>query len=341
MKRIIINILIGMTFLAGLSVLLYPTVSDYINELHSSRAIASYEDSVIQLEEEDYTKEVQLAIEYNEYLAGFSELSAAAGIENEREDSPYRTLLNISGNGIIGSIRIPSVKINLPIYHGTEESVLQTAVGHYLGSSLPIGGESTHAILTGHRGLPSAKLFTDLDRLEVGDIFYIKVLGEILEYQIDQIEIVLPEEVEGLSIVPGEDYVTLVTCTPYGINSHRMLIRGTRIPYDGKYEEEVKMKPAPINSDVPKEEDQQGNGFTTKQWIWFGIAAFGAAIGAGLLLPGKKGTKTGTKTGTEADSGQAAGDRGKADKKAASRKTKKRATSSRTEKKEGSHEENE
>ena len=120
-----------------------------------------------------------------------------------------------------------------------------------------------------------------------------------------------------------------------------MLIRGTRIPYDGKYEEEVKMKPAPANSDVPKEEDQQGNGFTTKQWIWFGIAAFGAAIGAGLLLPGKKGTKPGTKTGTEADSDQAAGDRGKADRKAASRKTKKRATSSRTEKKEGSHEENE
>ena len=205
----------------------------------------------------------------------------------------------------MGSIKIPSVKINLPIYHGTDEAVLQIAAGHYIGSSLPIGGESTHAILTGHRGLPSAKLFTDLDRLETGDIFYIKVLGEILEYQIDQIEIVLPEEVEGLSIVPGEDYVTLVTCTPYGINSHRMLIRGARIPYDGKYEEEVKMKPAPAASDVPQEEDTQGNGFTTKQWIWFGVAAFGAAIGAGLLLPGK------------------------------------RSKRSRTEKKEGSHEENE
>ncbi len=341
MKRIIINLFIGLIFLVGLSVLLYPTISDYINALHASRAIASYDDSVSQMAEEDYTKEMQEAVAYNEYLAEFSNLSAAAGAENEREDSMYSSLLNITGNGIMASIKIPSVKINLPIYHGTDEAVLQVAAGHYLGSSLPIGGKSTHAILTGHRGLPSAKLFTDLDRLEVDDIFYIKVLGEILEYQIDQIEIVLPEEVEGLSIVPGEDYVTLVTCTPYGINSHRMLIRGTRIPYDGKYEEEVKMKPAPANSDVPKEEDQQGNGFTTKQWIWFGIAAFGAAIGAGLLLPGKKGTKTGTKTGTEADSGQAAGDRGKADKKAASRKTKKRATSSRTEKKEGSHEENE
>ncbi len=341
MKRIIINIIIGLIFLTGLSILLYPKLSDYINELHASRAIASYDNTVIEMEEEDYTKELEAAKVYNEYLVNFSNLSAVTEAENAREDKIYQSLLNVAGNGIMASIKIPSVKINLPIYHGTDEAVLQVGAGHYLGSSLPIGGESTHAILTGHRGLPSAKLFTDSDRLEVGDIFYIKVLGEILEYQIDQIEIVLPEEVEGLSIVPGEDYVTLVTCTPYGINSHRMLIRGTRIPYDGKYEEEVKMKPAPANSDVPKEEDQQGNGFTTKQWIWFGIAAFGAAIGAGLLLPGKKGTKTGTKTGTEADSGQAAGDRGKADKKAASRKTKKRATSSRTEKKEGSHEENE
>ena len=302
MKRIIVNILIALIFLCGLSVLLYPTVSDYINELHSSRAIASYDDSVLQLEEEDYTKEFQAVVEYNTYLADFSNLNIAASVENEREDDKYNSLLDVAGNGIMGSIKIPSVKINLPIYHGTDEAVLQVAVGHYIGSSLPIGA---HAILTGHRGLPSAKLFTDLDRLETGDIFYIKVLGEILEYQIDQIEIVLPEEVEGLSIVPGEDYVTLVTCTPYGINSHRMLIRGTRIPYDGKYEEEVKMKPAPAASDVPQEEDTQGNGFTTKQWIWFGVAAFGAAIGAGLLLPGK------------------------------------RSKRSRTEKKEGSHEENE
>ena len=336
MKRIIVNILIALIFLSGLSVLLYPTVSDYINELHSSRAIASYDDSVLQLEEEDYTKEFQAVVEYNTYLADFSNLNIAASVENEREDDKYNSLLDVAGNGIMGSIKIPSVKINLPIYHGTDEAVLQVAVGHYIGSSLPIGGESTHAILTGHRGLPSAKLFTDLDRLETGDIFYIKVLGEILEYQIDQIEIVLPEEVEGLSIVPGEDYVTLVTCTPYGINSHRMLIRGTRIPYDGKYEEEVKMKPAPATSDVPQEEDTQGNGFTTKQWIWFGVAAFGAAIGAGLLLPGKKSTKT-----SEAGSDQAANEKGKADKKAASRKEKKRSKRSRTEKKEGSHEENE
>ena len=316
MKRIIINIFIGLIFLTGLSVLLYPTVSDYINELHSSRAIASYDNTVTEMAPEDYTKELEAAAAYNEYLANFSNLSAAATTETERDDSPYNELLNIGGNGIIGAIKIPVVKINLPIYHGTDESVLQVASGHYLGSSLPIGGESTHAILTGHRGLPSAKLFTDLDRLEEGDTFYIKVLGEILEYQIDQIEIVLPEEVDGLSITQGEDYVTLVTCTPYGINSHRMLIRGTRIPYDGNYDADVETKPAPENSDVPKEE--QGNGFTTKQWIWFGVAAFGAAIGAGLLLPGKKSGKSG-KPGKK-DSG------------------KKDSESSRTEKKEGSHE---
>ena len=316
MKRIIINIFIGLIFLTGLSVLLYPTVSDYINELHSSRAIASYDNTVTEMAPEDYTKELEAAAAYNEYLANFSNLGAAATTETERDDSPYNELLNIGGNGIIGAIKIPVVKINLPIYHGTDESVLQVASGHYLGSSLPIGGESTHAILTGHRGLPSAKLFTDLDRLEEGDTFYIKVLGEILEYQIDQIEIVLPEEVDGLSITQGEDYVTLVTCTPYGINSHRMLIRGTRIPYDGNYDADVETKPAPENSDVPKEE--QGNGFTTKQWIWFGVAAFGAAIGAGLLLPGKKSEKPG-KPGKK-DSG------------------KKDSESSRTEKKEGSHE---
>lgn len=293
MKRIITNIIIGLIFLTGLSVLLYPTVSNYINQLHSSRAMASYDSLVTRLAEEDYTKEMEAAEEYNRYLAGFPSLSAAAVAESEREDSPYQSLLNVTGNGIIGLMKIPSIKVNLPIYHGTDEAVLQVAAGHYIGSSLPIGGESTHVILTGHRGLPSARLFTDLDRLEEGDVFYIKALGEILEYQIDQIEIVLPEEVDSLSIVRGEDYVTLVTCTPYGINSHRMLIRGTRIPYDGNYDADVEMKPAPADSDVP--EEVQGNGFSTRQWILFGAAAFGAAVGAGLLIPGRKGKESGRK----------------------------------------------
>lgn len=289
MKRIIVNIIILSIFLTGLGVLLYPAVSDYVNKKNASRAIAAYEQSVGEMEEADYTQNLLDAASYNEYIASFASLGGATTMEEEREDSPYEELLNVSGTGMMGSIRIPCIKVECPIYHGTSEAVLQVAVSHYQGSSLPIGGESTHAILTGHRGLPSARLFTDLDRLEEGDIFYIKVLGDILEYQIDQIQTVLPEEVDSLGVVLGEDYVTLVTCTPYGINSHRMLIRGTRIPYDGGYEEEVAMKPAPVDTDVPQE--QQGNGFSTRQWVLFGALAFGASIGAGLLIPNKKGRK--------------------------------------------------
>ncbi len=333
MKRIITNIIIALIFLAGLSVLLYPAVSDYVNELHSSRVIANYDDSIQNLSEEDYTKELEAAAEYNAYLTAFSNLSAAAMAETEREDSLYESLLNVGGDGIMGVINIPAIDVRLPIYHGTSESVLQVAVGHYEGSSLPIGGESTHAILTGHRGLPSAKLFTDLDRLEVDDVFYIKVLGEILEYKIDQIETVLPSELDSLSIAPGEDYVTLVTCTPYGINSHRLLIRGARIEYDGNYEEKVPMKPAPSNSDLPPEE--RGNGLSERQWIIIGAVAFAAAILLGLLIPGKKAPRTPqgeTKETPQGDSEETQPRR--------SRKRKgKTAEGSKTEKKEGSHEE--
>ncbi len=321
MKRIIVNIIIVSIFLTGLGVLLYPAVSDYVNKKNASRAIAAYEQSVGEMEEADYTQNLLDAASYNEYIASFASLGGATTMEEEREDSPYEELLNVSGTGMMGSIRIPCIKVECPIYHGTSEAVLQVAVGHYQGSSLPIGGESTHAILTGHRGLPSARLFTDLDRLEEGDIFYIKVLGDILEYQIDQIQTVLPEEVDSLGVVLGEDYVTLVTCTPYGINSHRMLIRGTRIPYDGGYEEEVAMKPAPIDTDVP--EEQQGNGFSTRQWVLFGALAFGASIGAGLLIPSKK------------SGGKGKGQDGKTGKREEDEKI---SSSSMTEKKEGSHE---
>ncbi len=322
MKRIIVNIIILSIFLTGLGVLLYPAVSDYVNKKNASRAIAAYEQSVGEMEEADYTQNLLDAASYNEYIASFASLGGATTMEEEREDSPYEELLNVSGTGMMGSIRIPCIKVECPIYHGTSEAVLQVAVGHYQGSSLPIGGESTHAILTGHRGLPSARLFTDLDRLEEGDIFYIKVLGDILEYQIDQIQTVLPEEVDSLGVVLGEDYVTLVTCTPYGINSHRMLIRGTRIPYDGGYEEEVAMKPAPIDTDVP--EEQQGNGFTTRQWVIFGALAFGASIGTGLLIPSKK------------SGGKGKGQDGKTGKREEDEKI---SSSSMTEKKEGSHDE--
>ena len=357
MKRIFANILIALIFLAGLSVLLYPSVSDYVNSLHASRAMASYDKAVESLEEEDYTQEWEMARAYNTYLTKYSGLGAAAVTESEREDDPYETLLNVGSDGIMGVIKIPVIDVRLPIYHGTEEGTLQTAVGHYEGSSLPAGGESTHAILTGHRGLPSAKLFTDLDRLEVGDVFYIKVLGEILEYQIDQIETVLPHELDSLSITPGEDYVTLVTCTPYGINSHRLLVRGTRIEYDGNYEEKVPMKPAPVNSDLPPEE--RGNGLSERQWIIIGAVVFAAAILLGLLIPGKKapGTPKGktdgvlpegpdeTRQGDLEENSQgepketAQGNLEAAHSHRSRRRKGKTAEGSKTEKKEGSHEE--
>ena len=357
MKRILANILIALIFLAGLSVLLYPSVSDYVNSLHASRAVASYDKAVENLAEEDYTQEWEMARAYNTYLTQYSGLGSAAVAEGKREDDPYESLLNVGGDGIMGVINIPAIDIRLPIYHGTSEGVLQVAIGHYEGSSLPTGGESTHAILTGHRGLPSAKLFTDLDRLEVGDVFYIKVLGEILEYQIDQIETVLPHELDSLSITPGEDYVTLVTCTPYGVNSHRLLIRGTRIEYDGNYEEKVPTKPAPANSDLPPEE--RGNGLSERQWIIIGAVAFAAAILLGLLIPGKKapGTSKGKTDGvrpegpdetrqgdleenSQGEPKETAQGNPEAAKSHRSRRRKgKTAEGSKTEKKEGSHEE--
>lgn len=324
MRKRISTIIFVIIFLIGLSILLYPAVSEYVNERHSSRAIASYDKSVEELPEADYSKELQDAQAYNQYLAQFGNLSAAANAEKDRENSPYEDLLNTGGNGVMCIINIPGIAVELPVYHGTDEGVLQVAAGHYEGSSLPVGGESTHAIITGHRGLPSAKLFTDLDRLETGDIFYLKTLGDILEYQIDQIVTVLPSEVDGLSITPGEDYVTLVTCTPYGINSHRLLIRGTRVPYDGKYAEKVPLKPAPAVSDRPAEE--QGRKLSTRQWILFAIAAFGVAILLGILAPSGKGKK------------------GKASSKAeenADQRNRKLSQNSKAEKKEGSHEKNE
>lgn len=357
MKRIVANLTIIIIFLAGLSILLYPTVSDYLNEKNSSRAIARYDEAAQKLSEKDYAGELERVEEYNIYLTGFVNLNMAASAEKEDKSGWYESLLNINEDEIMGSIKIPSIQVNLPIYHGTEEGTLQTAVGHYEGSSLPIGGESTHAILTGHRGLPSAKLFTDLDRLEVGDVFYIKVLGEILEYQIDQIETVLPHELDSLSITPGEDYVTLVTCTPYGINSHRLLVRGTRIEYDGNYEEKVPMKPAPVNSDLPPEE--RGNGLSERQWIIIGAVAFAAAILLGLLIPGKKapGTSKGKTDGvrpegpdetrqgdleenSQGEPKETAQGNPEAAKSHRSRRRKgKTAEGSKTEKKEGSHEE--
>lgn len=225
MKKHLSNIILIVILLAGLSLLLYPTVSDYWNKFHQSQAIASYAEAVADLDDETYEQLWSEAVEYNQSLRS----RANRYHPTEEEHATYEALLNVSGNGIMGYIEIESINCYLPIYHGVEESVLQIAVGHIEGTSLPVGGSGSHCVLSGHRGLPSAKLFTDLDQMREGDVFVLRVLDETLTYEVDQIRIVLPEEVNDLELVDGMDYCTLVTCTPYGINSHRMLVRGHRI----------------------------------------------------------------------------------------------------------------
>lgn len=211
--------------LAGVSLLLYPSLSDYWNSMHQTRAIASYAETVSQLDTAQYDEMWKAAQDYNRSLA---QRETAFALTDEQK-AAYESLLDVSGLGVMGYIEIPEIDCSLPIYHGTEESVLQVAVGHLEWSNLPVGGEGTHCVLSGHRGLPSAKLFTNLDKLAVGDTFLLRVLDEVLAYEVDQILIVEPEQVDVLGIVPGEDYCTLVTCTPYGINTHRLLVRGHRV----------------------------------------------------------------------------------------------------------------
>ena len=211
--------------LVGIGIMAYPTVSDWWNSYHQSRSIADYISKVNEADEELLEKMFEDARAYNAKLLQKSN----PYIVTDEDKAEYMSLLDFSGTGIIGYLQIDAIGVNLPIYHTTEESVLQTAVGHLEWSSLPVGGESTHALLSGHRGLPSARLFTDLDSLHEGNIFTITVLNKTLTYQIDQIRIVEPTEVKELNIVPGKDYCTLITCTPYGINTHRILVRGARI----------------------------------------------------------------------------------------------------------------
>jgi sortase A len=213
-------------FFVGLALLLYPSVSDYWNGLHQSKAIADYNEIVAKMDSDEYNRVLSAAVEYNSKLkAGVPKFTL-----NDDERQIYNSMLNISPDGTMGYIEIPSINCTLPIYHGTSNSVLEVGVGHLEGSSLPVGGESTHCVLSGHRGLPSAKLFSNLDKLVEGDIFMIRTLDEVLTYQVDQILIVLPDDIDALAIEKGKDYCTLVTCTPYGVNTHRLLVRGHRIP---------------------------------------------------------------------------------------------------------------
>lgn len=224
LKKNISTIILGLVFLVGLSLLLYPSVSDYWNSLHQSHAIAGYTESVTDMKKETYEKLWKEAEEYNKKL-----LSKADRWNMKGEEEEYESLLNVTDNGIMCYIDIPKIKTMLPVYHGVDDAVLQVAIGHIGGSSLPVGGESTHCVLSGHRGLPSAKLFTNLDKLEEGDYFMLHTLQNVLTYEVDQILIVEPEELSSLEIQEGEDLCTLVTCTPYGVNSHRLLVRGHRV----------------------------------------------------------------------------------------------------------------
>lgn len=227
----ILTVIIVLILLTGIGIMLYPTVSDWYNGLHQSRAIADYNKAVSQNSDEENERLWQEAQAYNQKLAQTGvDLSLGQKDDSDPEKQEYLKTLDVSGTGIMGYINIPSVKIHLPIYHDTSESVLQIAVGHLAGTSLPVGGSSTHSVLTGHTGLPSARLFTDIDQLDKGDTFEIVVLDHTLTYEVDDIRTVLPSEVSSLQIEQGRDLVTLVTCTPYGINTHRLLVTGHRIP---------------------------------------------------------------------------------------------------------------
>lgn len=220
-----INIILVLVLFVGLSLLLYPTVSDYWNSFHQTRAITTYAEEVADLNEEEYERLWNAAQDYNRALAQ----RGTHFVLTDEQIEEYEQMLDVSGLGVMGYIEIPEIRCSLPIYHGTDEAVLQIAIGHLEWSSLPVGGENSHCVLSGHRGLPSAKLFTNLDQIKEGDIFMLRVLDEVLTYEVDQIRIVEPQEVDDLQIENGKDYCTLVTCTPYGINTHRLLVRGHRI----------------------------------------------------------------------------------------------------------------
>ena len=231
-KMTIKDIIRLLVLVVAFAVLLYPTVSSYVNEKNGSKVVSNYDAESVRLSNAEKEKMLEDARAYNKEMLSNIDLIDPFSQGEKSLDARYESLLNIDGSGMMGYIRIPKIKVEIPIYHGTSESVLQAGVGHFWGTSLPVGGESTHTVLTGHRGLPTKTLFTNMDKLVKGDVFYIKVLDETLAYKVDQILTVLPEETEALSIVPGQDYATLVTCTPYAINTHRLLVRGHRIPYE-------------------------------------------------------------------------------------------------------------
>ena len=246
MKKKSLNIKLIVLFLAGLSLLLYPLISNEWNTYRQSKLISTYEQVIEEKQEEiDYTAEWDRAHAFNQaLLPSILPDSFAIAAASDEPDEEYMACLNLAGDGTMGYVEIPKIDIKIPIYHTVSDEVLQMAAGHLEGSSLPVGGSDTHTVISAHRGLPSAALFTDLDRLEAGDHFLFYILDEILCYEVDQITIVEPEETEALAVEPGKDFATLLTCTPYGVNSHRMLVRGHRVAY---VPEEIQKEQAIVN----------------------------------------------------------------------------------------------
>lgn len=243
MKRKISTILFGLLFLIGFGILVYPTVANQWNTYRQSRLISGYDQVISQMQEEDFDKAWEEARAYNAAFKENSILSDVFGIDGEDDikTTEYWKVLNVGGDGIMGYITIPKINVKLSIYHGTGTDVLETGVGHLNGTKLPVGGEGNHTVLSAHRGLPSAKLFTDIDQLEKKDRFYLHILDEDMAYEVDQILSMVDKDdydtlEEALKVEEGQDYVTLFTCTPYGVNSHRLLVRGHRVPYDGELE---------------------------------------------------------------------------------------------------------
>ncbi|WP_276950371.1 class C sortase [Acetatifactor muris] len=242
MKRKLSGLLFGLLFLTGLGILCYPTLSDQWNTYRQNQLITTYEEAVSVLEPEDYSREWEAARAFDAQLPRNNLYGDVFGEgEGDLEETEYWKVLNISGDGVMGYLSIPKINLKLSIYHGTGEAILQTGVGHLNGTKLPIGGESTHSVLAAHRGLPSARLFTDIDQLYKGDRIYIHILDETLAYEVDQILPMIDKDdmaalEEALQIEEGKDYITLFTCTPYGVNSHRLLVRGSRVAYEGEEE---------------------------------------------------------------------------------------------------------
>lgn len=293
MKRKLANVLFALLFLAGFGVFAYPVVSDQWNAYRQSKLISTYEEVLGDMEEADYSREWEAARAFNDSLVENDLYGDAFGMTDaDMAETEYWKVLNATENGVMGYLSIPKINVRLAVYHGTADDVLQTGIGHVNGTKLPIGGEGTHCVLAAHRGLPSAKLFTDLDQMEPGDKFYIHILDEVLAYEVDQILPMVDKDDmntlgSAMKIVPGEDYVTLLTCTPYGVNSHRLLVRGSRTEYNG--EEEVKAE-TPVGSMVEA---------VQSYYMLYLVLTMAVFLLLGILIMAIRGIKRGKATGTK------------------------------------------